>query len=149
MNIHTIHIFPITQKYIKSGKPKVCQYQIHWHNNCWHKLTVLRKRLSLNITSQWRMILTNTKTSIARRVSAVWAIISDKLMYPNSGLLREAAKRSPLAPLFYTYLNIPTFYYCYFSLSIIYININLPNFFLSNYYGMCLAIWGGVLECNL
>ena len=39
-------------KYNKSGKPKVCQYQIHWHTNCWHKLTVLRTRLSLNKTNQ-------------------------------------------------------------------------------------------------
>ena len=30
--------------------------------------------------------------SIARRVSACWAIISDKWMYQNSGLLREATK---------------------------------------------------------
>ena len=39
------------------------------------------------------MILKDTKTSIARRVSALWAIISDKLMYQNSGLPREATKR--------------------------------------------------------
>ena len=76
MNIHTIHIFAITQKYNKSGKPKVCNIKF---------IGPIKKPLTNDIERQ--------KNLDCQTRFGLWAIISDKLMYQNSRLLREETNR--------------------------------------------------------